>query len=71
MFRLAFDFIITWRETRTRPNAYEEAGRTHYIFYYIIPCCLFIMLLIISVLLRWLFSCLYNILSQLLQNDNF
>ena len=29
------------------------------------------MLLIISVLLRWLFSCLYNILSQLLQNDNF
>ena len=22
MFRLAFDFIITWRETRTRPNAY-------------------------------------------------
>lgn len=29
------------------------------------------MLLIINVLLRWLFSCLYNILSQLLQNDNF
>ena len=24
MLRLAFDFIITWRETRTRPNAYEE-----------------------------------------------
>ena len=23
MLRLAFDFIITWRETRTRPNAYE------------------------------------------------
>ena len=22
MPRLAFDFIITWRETRTRPNAY-------------------------------------------------
>ena len=22
MVRLAFDFIITWRETRTRPNAY-------------------------------------------------
>ena len=21
MLRLAFDFIITWRETRTRPNA--------------------------------------------------
>lgn len=26
MLRLAFDFIITWRETRTRPNAYEELG---------------------------------------------
>ena len=24
MLRLAFDFIITWRETRTRPNAYLE-----------------------------------------------
>ena len=24
MLRLAFDFIITWRETRTRPNAYTE-----------------------------------------------
>nr|UVY44644.1 MAG: Inorganic Pyrophosphatase [Bacteriophage sp.] len=24
MLRLAFDFIITWRETRTRPNAYEK-----------------------------------------------
>ena len=24
MLRLAFDFIITWRETRTRPNAYEQ-----------------------------------------------
>lgn len=24
MLRLAFDFIITWRETRTRPNAYAE-----------------------------------------------
>lgn len=23
MLRLAFDFIITWRETRTRPNAYH------------------------------------------------
>ena len=22
MLRLDFDFIITWRETRTRPNAY-------------------------------------------------
>lgn len=25
MLRLAFDFIITWRETRTRPNAYGYA----------------------------------------------
>lgn len=24
MLRLAFDFIITWRETRTRPNAYAS-----------------------------------------------
>ena len=24
MLRLAFDFIITWRETRTRPNAYTH-----------------------------------------------
>lgn len=24
MLRLAFDFIITWRETRTRPNAYKD-----------------------------------------------
>ena len=26
MLRLAFDFIITWRETRTRPNAYTNKG---------------------------------------------
>ncbi len=26
MLRLAFDFIITWRETRTRPNAYGNGG---------------------------------------------
>ena len=25
MLRLAFDFIITWRETRTRPNAYNSS----------------------------------------------
>jgi hypothetical protein len=24
MLRLAFDFIIAWRETRTRPNAYDR-----------------------------------------------
>ena len=29
MLRLAFDFIITWRETRTRPNAYNNNGETH------------------------------------------
>ena len=28
MLRLAFDFIITWRETRTRPNAYGSAYTT-------------------------------------------
>ena len=27
MLRLAFDFIITWRETRTRPNAYCKADK--------------------------------------------
>ena len=27
MLRLAFDFIITWRETRTRPNAYPGTVR--------------------------------------------
>ena len=26
MLRLAFDFIITWRETRTRPNAYVKVA---------------------------------------------
>lgn len=28
MLRLAFDFIITWRETRTRPNAYGYLSMT-------------------------------------------
>ena len=28
MLRLAFDFIITWRETRTRPNAYVFGTET-------------------------------------------
>ena len=27
MLRLAFDFIITWRETRTRPNAYGSCSK--------------------------------------------
>lgn len=31
MLRLAFDFIITWRETRTRPNAYTENGKEAYV----------------------------------------
>lgn len=26
MLRLAFDFIIAWREIRARPNAYESTG---------------------------------------------
>lgn len=32
MLRLAFDFIITWRETRTRPNAYDIIPRSSYLF---------------------------------------
>ena len=35
MLRLAFDFIITWRETRTRPNAYKKT-----IFFIAFPLCL-------------------------------
>lgn len=31
MLRLAFDFIITWRETRTRPNAYIQKALLHLI----------------------------------------
>lgn len=31
MLRLAFDFIITWRETRTRPNAYQKKQCKYYI----------------------------------------
>ena len=30
MLRLAFDFIITWRETRTRPNAYHKSFPEHF-----------------------------------------
>ena len=30
MLRLAFDFIITWRETRTRPNAYKFSGEYNF-----------------------------------------
>ena len=30
MLRLAFDFIITWRETRTRPNAYASSRQTYH-----------------------------------------
>lgn len=32
MLRLAFDFIITWRETRTRPNAYVLTPRSEFQF---------------------------------------
>ena len=31
MLRLAFDFIITWRETRTRPNAYIHCATLSFI----------------------------------------
>lgn len=34
MLRLAFDFIITWRETRTRPNAYPLKRRIFAIHYF-------------------------------------
>ena len=33
MLRLAFDFIITWRETRTRPNAYLNCYMAHFVSY--------------------------------------
>lgn len=36
MLRLAFDFIITWRETRTRPNAYEKF-KEKYAFVFSVP----------------------------------
>ncbi len=49
MLRLAFDFIITWRETRTRPNAY--------IFFTILFLVVFIILLIINVLLSACVDC--------------
>lgn len=32
MLRLAFDFIITWRETRTRPNAYRILSNRQFVF---------------------------------------
>ena len=32
MLRLAFDFIITWRETRTRPNAYERKPKNSQLY---------------------------------------
>lgn len=40
MLRLAFDFIITWRETRTRPNAYEIGmGYSKFILYTLVCFC--------------------------------
>ena len=49
MLRLAFDFIITWRETRTRPNAYlKRMVITHDIHnihaFFLIPAALFLYL---------------------------
>ena len=56
MLRLAFDFIITWRETRTRPNAYNKTTKKIYFltrfntfvlfvkdedFFYLLVFCLF------------------------------
>ena len=35
MLRLAFDFIITWRETRTRPNAYASHAVWNVIIHFI------------------------------------
>ena len=35
MLRLAFDFIITWRETRTRPNAYVTSIFGNQVLYFI------------------------------------
>ena len=34
MLRLAFDFIITWRETRTRPNAYCKLIKKSFFYIY-------------------------------------
>ena len=31
MLRLAFDFIIAWREIRTRPNAYEHCSESRHL----------------------------------------
>ena len=36
MLRLAFDFIITWRETRTRPNAYFKRVEKDQILKYLL-----------------------------------
>lgn len=33
MLRLAFDFIIAWREIRARPNAYVWAVQPAYVGY--------------------------------------
>ena len=33
MLRLAFDFIIAWREIRARPNAYDILTQDHSILY--------------------------------------
>ena len=38
MLRLAFDFIITWRETRTRPNAYLHSSIFPLVYSIVINC---------------------------------
>jgi len=38
MLRLAFDFIITWRETRTRPNAYAFSVLNKHLINYKTMC---------------------------------
>ena len=37
MLRLAFDFIITWRETRTRPNAYLKTKQEDLAYFFPYP----------------------------------
>ena len=59
MLRLAFDFIITWRETRTRPNAYRSTIR--FAVSRIGPCPIVVFLLIL-----WLFSIFFVILHPII-----
>ena len=60
MLRLAFDFIITWRETRTRPNAYVRST-IRFAVLRIGSCPIVIFLLIL-----WLFSIFFVILHPVI-----